>query len=698
MQSQSDRKLAAALKRQLVNCIGFDGDELSETRKQAYDYYFQRPRGDELAGRSTIVTGDLSSMVEGNLSQMVDALSGKRIAEYCAYGGIDEEAAQAESDCVTDLIFNRQNGFIEITSSIKDAMLLRNCVAKVWVDTKIYKKRINKENVDAAALEDLMQQMKDLDQRVPGVSVDIAIHKVDEQARTASFTVTKTVKQFLVQSLPLENFLTPKDWDKHDLIGIPFCAERHVEPRSALIERGFSKDLVDKLPVYKTKYKADAQARLPSNMSPINVALDRAHEQVEWFECYCLLDSGDGTSELRTVCMGDSKILDNQPSDLICYAAGAIIINPHSFIAISLFDKLKSTQDSSTALTRALMDNLNTTMKNRVAVLDGIVEETDLTDGRTNGAIRVRSGLGISDVRQAVAAFAVPDTSANILSNLEHMRRVRSEMGGASLDMATGQMQLNERIGSMGLDRAYSVMEQLGAFMTKTIAQTLVRTMYIVAHEVLRTQWIGEIHYKRGDTWVTQTPSTWMPRASVKVNLGAPLGERSRQAAVLEKVMAKQESLAGAGMEDVLVNVHNYYAALMQWLRINDIPNPEQYFTDPRSKASIEALTRKSVTAQMDKKQQQALMQQAVALEQLRVGLDKYQGDAELQFKYWAEVMRAQIEEAKLAVSGIVDIRKAMTTSNKPNGADHDTGTEKAASGAAKGESATTGNNGPSAE
>jgi hypothetical protein len=105
-----------------------------------------------------------------------------------------------------------------------------------------------------------------------------------------------------------------------------------------------------------------------------------------------------------------------------------------------------------------------------------------------------------------VAAFAVPDTSANILANIEHMRRVRSEMGGATLDMATGQMQLNDRLGSMGLDRAYSVMEQLAAFMTRVLANTLIRGMYLVAHETLRTQWPQPIQFKRGNMWVETNP------------------------------------------------------------------------------------------------------------------------------------------------------------------------------------------------
>jgi hypothetical protein len=685
-QSDEQKQLAQSIQKQLQQCIGFDGDELQKSRDEALKYYFQRPRGDEIPGRSSIVTGDLSSMVEGNLAQMTAPLADKRIAEFCAYDAADEEQSQIESDCINELIFARQNGFIEITSAIKDAMLLRNCVIKVYIDERQFKKTVRKENVDPAVINELLERIRQ-QQSARGTEVMADVHKYDKANKRFSATVYKTTKVFRIEAIAPENFLVPKTWNRYDLEGIPFCSERHVEPRSTLIERGFKKTLVDAIPRYNRNTNQQTQiSRLPSGLSQTSNPIDTSQEDIEWFESLVMLDDGNGASELRRICTTggtNSLVLDDSPAELVQYAAGAIIINPHSFVAISLHDKLKSTQDSTTALTRGLMDNLNTTTKNRTAHLDGIVEETDITDGRTNGSIRVRQDTGIMDVRQAITAFSVPDTSGNILANLEHMRRTRSEMGGASLDMATGQMQLSDRVGSQGLDRAYSVMELLASYMTKTMANTLIRSMYLIAHEVVRTQWKGPISFKRGNQWIEQNPANWQPRQAVKVNLGASVNERARQGATLEKVMAKQESLAMNGMEDILVDPANYYKAIMSWLRINDIANPEQYFLDPRSEKSIAAFKRRAASQQQQQQKQDALMQQAVALEQMRTAITKYQTDAELQFKYWAEVMKAQIEEAKLALSGITEVIKARNT-EKVDGSN--SGREKESGGKSTGQ------------
>src|SRR5688500_14381478 len=163
MNRDDEKELTQNLKRMLVHCIGFDGDELAKSRKDSYDYYFQRPRGDEVVGRSSIVTGDLSAMTEGNLALMTEPLLDKRIAEFCAYDAADEEQANLESDCVQVMLFKRQNGFIELTSAIKDALQLRNAVIKIYVDTRTHKKNITRANVDPMIIHEVLDKIGQVD-------------------------------------------------------------------------------------------------------------------------------------------------------------------------------------------------------------------------------------------------------------------------------------------------------------------------------------------------------------------------------------------------------------------------------------------------------------------------------------------------------------------------------------------------------
>lgn len=675
MNDLDEKKLAQQLKRQLVNCIGFDGDELQESRKMAYDYYFQRKRGDEVPGRSEIVSGDVSAMVEGDLAVMTEPLLAKRIADFCAYDAADEEQAQLEADCVQEMIFSRENGFIEITSAIKDALMVRNGIVKIYVDERTHRSRVSRTNVKPEIVTDVLDKLGKAD-----------IHKYDPDTGELSATITKITRKFRVEAIAPENFLYPKNWHRQDLDGIPFCAERHVETRATLIERGFPREKVKKLRRWNNPYQASSDARLPQSVSPTSMPFDNSQELVEWYECYVMMEASDGASELHVISVSGNTILeDDDESSIVGYSTGVAFINPHTFMGISLFDKLKSVQDQQTALARALQDNLNATNKNRTAHLDGVVEPDDLTDGRTNGSIRVRPGT-VPDVRAAITAFAVPDTTGNILANIQHLKSIRSEMGGATLDMATGQMQLNDRLGSQGLDRAYSVMEQLAQFMSRMIAHTLIRNMYKVAHEVLRTQWREPIQFKRGKDWIKTNPWEWPVRESVKINIPKPLNERTRIAAVLDSLMQKQVLLAQNGMEEILIDVQAFHNTLVDWLRVNDIEIPERYVLDPKLPKAQEAFARQAKGKAEAAKKQDALMQQAIALEQVGKALEKYIHDSELQWKYYNTVISAQIEEGKIAKDGIVDLAKARSDAGKAK-EKNDTSTESGVSKAVKGKS-----------
>lgn len=670
MTTEKDQ-LASRLKAQLMECAGWDADQIAADRKRALDYYFQRPRGDEVRGRSNVVSGDLSAMTEANLAQMMEAFTSDEIIEFEPEGEADEAQAALESHTCVRFVMQDNPGFLVLSETIKDILNLRNGVIKCWVDRNQVSERKTIENATAEVIASLEAQ--------PGVRVELLsftqAEGQPEGVGTVELRCHYDLRKFRVESIDLANFYYPKDWHKLDLQEVPFCAERHIEPRSELYRRGFPRKKVANLKPITSDYKIDSTARSVRNAMPNHRAIDKSQELIEWYEIYALVDSGDGTSERRRYALAGlnlGSVLEDQPVTLVPYAAGTAIVNPHRFTGISLFDKLRQTQDLNTGLTRALMDNVNTVIKSRLAYLDGKVNVDDLSDGRPNGNIRVRAS--VQDVRQALMPFTTTDLSGGILQNLEHQRNVRSEMGGAALEMASGQMQLaSERVGSEGVDRAFSVMEQLASLYTKNVASSLIRSLFLLAHATLRENYNEPINVKINGKWQEPIPAAWPERARLNVKPGMSPGERARRSNALQFVLSSQMDLAKEGMDDILVNMQGFHRAFMDWGRTNELPSPEQYFLDPESESSQQALQQKQKAEQESQAQQRRLMETAVGLEQLRTSLDKYKHDTEMQFKYWADVLKSEIEEMKVVGRATADLLAAQQRGDdgagKSNGA-----------------------------
>lgn len=651
-----DTQLATHLREILFRTVGYDGVE-AQARVDALNYYFQRPRGDEEAGASRVVSGDVSSMVEATLSQITECFASDAIAEFHAFDKDDEHQARLETDAIQYQIMDQNTGILHFITSIKEALLFRLGVVKIWDEkfersnTKTFEGIPNREALAAFASVNLPKNVK------------IDVLDFDLEKGTAKVRQTFTTRRLRMQPIAVENFLYIEDENSDpDLQNRSYVAERHIETRSNLMQRpGFDKEIVKKLSRMVSGRTRESTARAPGQLlNQVVAGIDPSQDLIEWYEIYALIDvDGDGVSERWRISLSaqDNKILEKQPVNIVPYATGTVLINPHKLRGISMYDKLRQTQDIRTGLKRALMDNATAVNQGRIAYLDGKVNVEDLDSRRADRSIRVS---GVPDVNQAMTAIVIPDLTQGLLANIENERRERSEMGGASLDMASGQLRMNERMGSMGLDRAYSVMEQLSAHMTLVIAETLVRSVFKLAHETIRRNFSAdELVLKLRGRWTNIDPAQWPPRPGLTIKIAKSPNERARRKQALDEVLNKQIALTQSGMDEVLVNLDSFYYALIDWTRACDLPNPEKYWIDPLSEESTQAREIKTQAAQREKASQDQFMSMTVQLEQIRTSLAKYVQDTDLQFKYWNAVLGSEIEEAKIVGSATTDLLKA---------------------------------------
>ena len=109
--------------------------QLTEERADAMDYYLGNMEKDMPAqdGRSRAVSTDVQDTIEGLMPALMDIFAGSdEVVRFEPVGPEDEEAAQQETDYVNHVFMQQNPGFMVLYGFIKDALLSKTGLVKVW--------------------------------------------------------------------------------------------------------------------------------------------------------------------------------------------------------------------------------------------------------------------------------------------------------------------------------------------------------------------------------------------------------------------------------------------------------------------------------------------------------------------------------------------------------------------------------------
>src|SRR5882757_2263038 len=146
------RALLAAEKADALSAMS--ASKLSEERAAALDYYVgdmsrHMPAPD---GRSKAVSTDVADTIEGLMPTLMDIFtSGDEVVRFDPVGPEDVGPADQETEYVNHVFMQQNPGFIVLYSFIKDALLSKVGIVKVWWETREEHERETYYDLDDAA-------------------------------------------------------------------------------------------------------------------------------------------------------------------------------------------------------------------------------------------------------------------------------------------------------------------------------------------------------------------------------------------------------------------------------------------------------------------------------------------------------------------------------------------------------------------
>jgi len=610
-------------------------DDLSADRSSASNYYFCKPNGTEVCGRSQVVDSSVADSIEAVMAQIMPIFANDNIVSFDSVAPQDEAQSKIESRACSDIIMNKANGYKMFQDSIHNALLYRNGINKV--------EDIDDVSIVIKEYEGLPPQQYQmlLQPQGPNEEVNVTSEEMIETPQGPMINATimrrTTTVKVVAKSIHPRNFVFSSDQEDMDLSNCSFTADVSYPRRYELVEAGFSEEIINQLPRAGGDSTYDAED-IPNTQNNISSSTKET-DSVEFWQCTIRVDYDmDGYAELRKICTGGPahEILSNDPCECVPYAAGSPFPVPGRFIGQSFFDKLKDTQDSKTSVQRQYWDNLNANNNRRLAVdIKGISEPDSLLDSKPAGIVKCKR-----PPMDVIMPIPVDDIGPSCINALDYLDRQRSEKVGASLDMQTQQMQVSNDT-AHGAERMISAKEEMSAYILSNLFNTLVRNTYLLVHKKLRIV-NQDLMFKDEEQWKATNTGMWLEREQISIDVGLSKGMKASKIAELTQVYGIQQELNTNGKSGILVDDNKIFNTLSSITAISGTGHTDSFWVNPQSEQAQQ-------TNQQNSEQQQEMKQKEDEVHQVSVKLQTSISEAEL-LKAQNGQYKNEIEQLKAAL------------------------------------------------
>ena len=651
-------QLNSILTSEIRDSLNHFDSEYSQERIRAMDFYLGEPMGNEVEGRSQVVSTEVSDTIEAIMPNLMRVFTANdQYVRFNARTADDVERAEQISDYVNYIINHDNEGYKLLYNWFKDALLFRLGVVKYYYDEQESVTEEEYENLNETELAALMANP---DMEIIGVEEDIKeAYVADEETGemvplSSSFNikvkVTEKTGKIRIENVPPEEFLVNRR--ATSLEDAHFVAHRTVMTVSDLVAMGYDRDVIEKHAGYSSLEVDDERNNrfqdLEANTG--TDAADPALAEVVYYECVMKIDyDGDGIAEMRRICAigeGGEEILHNEPYDHVPFAVVSPILMPHRLIGRSIYDMTEDLQVIKSTLLRQYLDSVYTSTLPRMGIVEGMVNIDDVLDGTAGGIIRMRQ----AGMVQPISGTPVGGEVRPLMDYIDQLKEQRTGMSKASQGLDANALQSTTASAISATVRGAQVKLESYA---RTMAETGVKSLFKgILHLVTKYDQKPRIVRLRNN-FVPVDPREWHSEFDVVVQVGLGTADDEQKIAFLTQIAGKQEQiLMQLGADNPVVSMSQYVNTLRSIAEIGGFKDADQFFNSPQQ---IQMMQQQM--AQQPQQQDQA----AMAEMQAEMALKRERMVMEIELE--REKMQAELELRRQELAAEAELRamKAVT-------------------------------------
>jgi len=619
-QKLTEDELKAITDQEMRAAVGFWSGRLAQQRQKAMVYYLAEPKLDlsppEIEGRSTVISPDVRNTIESMLPQLMVKFSGSdRVVEFEATKPGEEEKADQATDYVNHIYHVKNLGEKITYTWMKDALLSKNGIVKVWWDTRADEKREEYKGLSDVELSQLMDddeievtEQKSYPDEEDAEKRQEAISQLMQQAQQAMqqgpqgmqqaqqvaqqlqhiqslppvmlFDVVckrvKTDGRVCVENVPPEEFLISRK--AKTIADASFVGHRVSRTLSELKSMGYKNvdDISGDDQAAALNMERVERLSWDDEMAYINadqVTSSDESQRVVWVtECYIRCDwDGDGISELRKVVRAGNQILENEVVDCAPFVSITPVPMPHKFFGLSIADLGMEAQRINTTLLRGGLDNNAIQVNGRFYAVDGQVNLDDLLASRPGGVVRVKQQGAVGRLEQGMG-----DGQGN-MAMMEHMKGfLEDSTGWSRQSQGNDPNGLNPQVTATQANIVTNRADMRTDLIARNFAEGF-REMFRMILKLVSQYGLKEDCVKLRGEWVEVAPREWRNGFECTVNVGLGTGNKDQQV---------QHLMALRGQQDIGVQIgtatpENIYQAQAELVKALGFKSADKFFSDP---------------------------------------------------------------------------------------------------------------------
>ena len=586
----TETELVAILRSEETDAVGYYTSDIASEQEEALDRYRGKPYGDEVEGRSSVVSRDVAEIVDWMMPDMMRVfLSNERAISFAPSRQGDEEYAQQATDYCRYLFWKANPGFTVAHNVIKDGLLQKIGVGKVWWDDTETKER---HSYTGLSTEDLAKFEQDSEAEIVEFDVE-EIDPADPEAMAGypdgmmySATVLRTMSkgQLAVEAVPPEEFLVSRR--SKNLDDAYYKAHRRLMTRQDLINMDFDKEQVMDLPAGDS---VDMDTRRVSRFDDedhdiASAADDPMFEELLVLEEYIRVDlDGDGYSELRKIIRVDGEILENEEvadHPFWCWSPKMI---PHKLIGESLADDVEDLQRIKTVLWRNMLDNIYQMNNQRTAVDIGMdannpkVNLDDLLTSRPGGVVRTKGNP--ADSIMPLIHPPLPDTAGNMMDYVDQVRELRTGVGRNTTALDPDVL---AKATASGINRVFDNLTGRKEMITRIFAETGYRQLWRKMLRLIVENQDRPTVIRLRDKWVPIDPRSWNVSMDIEVEVGIGAGNKDQMLIHLKDISDKQMwAMQTYGPLNPIAGPEQFYNTMDATIQNAGLKDAERFFLSP---------------------------------------------------------------------------------------------------------------------